>query len=90
MSSLKESYDNGTWMKYQSEIESILENAKDSMEWDAFLDFIDGVISLCENYGGNVNQYESDEDCGTQVTDIASKIDYPGIKVGKFIKKGDK
>lgn len=36
---------------------------------------------------------QSDEaDCceGTQVTDIASKVDFPNIKVGKFIKKGDK
>lgn len=89
MSNLKESYDNDTWMKYQNEIESILESARDSMEWDAFLDFIDGVISLCENYGGQPNQFEAD-DCGTQVTDIASKVDFPSIKVGKFIKKGVK
>ena len=89
MGVLKESYDNNTWLKYQHEIESILESAKDSMEEDAFLDFVDGVISLCQDYGGQSNQFEAD-DCGTQVTDIASKVDFPGIKVGKFIKKGDK
>lgn len=33
---------------------------------------------------------DSDEVEGTQVTGIASKVDYPNIKVGKFIKKGDK
>lgn len=89
MNSLKESYDNGAWLKYQHEIESILERAKASMEEDTFLDFVDGVIMLCQDYGGQSNQFESD-DCGTQVTDIASKIDYPNIKVGKFIKKGVK
>lgn len=55
---LKESYDNGTWMKYQNEIESILEKAHDSMEEDAFMDFCTGVINLCQNYMGDLDQYD--------------------------------
>lgn len=56
---LKEDYDNGSWMKHQTAIENELEAAKEEMEEDAFLDFIDGVINLCQNYGGQLNQLES-------------------------------
>lgn len=56
---LKEDYDNDSWMKHQTAIENELEAAKEEMEEDAFLDFIDGVINLCQNYGGQLNQLES-------------------------------
>jgi len=55
---LKEDYDNGTWMKHQDAIENELMAAKEEMDEDAFLDFIDGVINLCQNYNGELNQLE--------------------------------
>ena len=68
---LKEDYDNGTWMKHQTAIENEIEAAKEEMDEDAFLDFIDGVINLCQNYNGELNQFESDkvEECGTPIPD---------------------
>lgn len=55
---LKEDYDNGSWKVFQDQIEQVLENAKDTMEQDAFLDFLDGVINLCQNYNGELDQFE--------------------------------
>lgn len=55
---LKEDYDNGSWMKHQTAIENELEAAKEEMDEDAFLDFIDGVINLCQNYNGQLDQFE--------------------------------
>lgn len=55
---LKEDYDNGTWKKHQDVIEAELEAAKEDMDEDAFNDFIDGVINLCQNYNGELNQFE--------------------------------
>lgn len=46
---LKE-YDNGSWMKYQNQIEDTFENAKAEMDEDAFMDFCDGVEQLAKNY----------------------------------------
>lgn len=56
---LKEDYDNGTWMKYQHMIEETLESAKEDMDEDAFKDFCEGVINLCQNYTGDLDQFES-------------------------------
>lgn len=60
---LKEDYDNGTWMKYQHMIEGTLESAKEDMDEDAFLDFCEGVINLCQNYTGELNQFECAKPC---------------------------
>lgn len=63
---LAEDYDDGTWMKHQTAIENELEAAKEEMDEDAFFDFLDGVINLCQNYNGELNQFESAkvEECG--------------------------
>lgn len=73
---LKESYDNGTWVKYQNEIESILEKAHDSMEEDAFVDFCTGVINLCQNYMGDLDQYDGylESEFTTPCTDDGSEL----------------
>lgn len=60
---ITEDYDNGTWMKYQHMIEGTLESAKEDMDEDAFLDFCEGVINLCQNYTGELNQFECAKSC---------------------------
>lgn len=68
---LKEDYDNGTWKRHQDAIEAELEAAREDMEEDAFNDFIDGVINLCQNYSGALDQFEcaSVKECGTPTPD---------------------
>lgn len=54
---LKE-YNSTNWLKHQNAIENELEAAKEDMDAEAFLDFLDGVINLCQNYNGELDQFE--------------------------------
>ena len=56
LAELKEAYEAGDWLKFQNQIEQVLENAKSQMSQDAFLDFCDGIINMCNDYMGALNE----------------------------------
>lgn len=56
-SNLKES----DWMNYQIAIENLLEDAKESLGSDRFAEFCEGIINMCQNYMGDLNQYEESD-----------------------------
>lgn len=56
-SNLKES----DWMNYQTAVENLLEDAKESLGPDRFAEFCEGVINMCQNYIGDLDPYEESD-----------------------------
>lgn len=53
-SNLKES----NWMTYQNQIQNTLESAQNDLDTDRFAEFCEGIINMCQNYMGDLDQYE--------------------------------
>lgn len=56
LANLKEDYRSGFWLNYQEQIENVLDNAREKMSQDAFLDFCSGVIDLCNEKMNSLNE----------------------------------
>lgn len=56
--SIKETLNESGWMTFQTRIEDTLEEAKNTLDEDRFNEFCEGVINLCQNYLGELDQYD--------------------------------
>lgn len=56
--SIKENLNESGWMTFQTRIEDTLEEAKNTLDEDRFNEFCEGVINLCQNYLGELDQYD--------------------------------
>ena len=54
---IKESELKEGWMTFQTRVEDLLEDAKSQLDENNFKDFCEGVINLCQNYLGDLDQY---------------------------------
>lgn len=56
--SIKENLNESGWMTFQTRIEDTLEDAKGTLSKDEFDSFCEGVINICQNYLGDLDQYD--------------------------------